>query len=399
MNAYPKTLSLMTALIMLASLQAIAQPQADSVLFRAWDFTAQQWNNSSLNLHSYDANCYLQTTQIKLWDVNTQQWNLLAQTTHSYNSMQQLYQQYSQNWTGSSFVNILRITYYYTSTGKIDFNIFEFWNSTLNQWENNMRNSFTYDANDFLISSLTETWNNNAQAWENASRRTFTNNSSGQPVSLLYEQWQATGNQWENHLLVTNTYDTQGLLTESLTRLWNSSSLQWENSSVNYLTYDASGYMINFLQQTWDALSNSWINSLKSDYQNNPNGSIAYYLNQTWNQTSSIWENNSDGTYHYACTLLSSMPETSSASSSHDLMLYPVPARDVITLSFENFKREAAIKQIEITDMQGRSVDKTDFNTSGYLMHYNISHLSSGSYLLRITDSGHKTHLVKFLKQ
>ena len=78
---------------------------------------------------------------------------------------------------------------------------------------------------------------------------------------------------------------------------------------------------------------------------------------------------------------------------------YPNPATNLISLELENFTEGAA--QIEIMDVSGRQVLKQTLNlTEGFnTINLDISHLSRGVFIVKITDSKNQRAMVKMVKE
>jgi len=98
-----------------------------------------------------------------------------------------------------------------------------------------------------------------------------------------------------------------------------------------------------------------------------------------------------EGTFNSWCVILQYEPGLTTGagqtgSPNRDLRVYPVPAKDRLTLDFYIEKESGA--RIDIKDMSGKTVKTLadrNFNHGHYQIHTSVSDLTSGQYILVIT--------------
>ncbi len=74
---------------------------------------------------------------------------------------------------------------------------------------------------------------------------------------------------------------------------------------------------------------------------------------------------------------------------SSEIRIYPNPATDLITIKWDNINTDSKIKfikDIKIIDKQGRILKAAKFGKSETSVNLNVSNLSSGSYILVVSD-------------
>jgi hypothetical protein len=215
------------------------------------------------------------------------------------------------------------------------------------------------------------------------------------PVNILYENWQSSGSVWVNNQNVINQYNAQNQLVESLLQGWNAGSSAWEDLTKNTSTYDTAGNLILVLQEAWSQALQLWEPDLKSVYQYNQDGSINYSLIQTWDNVLGLWDNNSDVFYHYSCSLPLSV--VSPEGQQQDIKLYPNPSRDKISIDFSG--KGYAAQHISLVDISGREAERFFYDSKESKAEINISHLTSGMYLLKMLDQNQQPKIIKVIKQ
>ena len=81
----------------------------------------------------------------------------------------------------------------------------------------------------------------------------------------------------------------------------------------------------------------------------------------------------------------------------NNLTIFPNPAKDQITVSWENNAGETT-QTLEIRDLEGRLVSTTTLNSNQTTMDLNVEDLNTGIYVITISSANHAASQ-KFIKQ
>jgi hypothetical protein len=138
------------------------------------------------------------------------------------------------------------------------------------------------------------------------------------------------------------------------------------------------------------------VSTTSSDYQltaNDLTSSIAA-------SNGSLLDSTNDLVTVYICTSVAanSKPVVSMASAQSDkALIYPNPVNDILNISF-NQKQFASNVQLNIIDMNGRTVITNKATNNNGVHSINVSTLKPGLYILKISDGTNEEKL-KFVKQ
>lgn len=311
----------------------------------------------------------------------------------------------------NTYVETFRTTLTYNAQGKVETSIYQNWDDVNNVWENTYKNMFTYNGNGNEETDIEQTWN--GTAWENSTKTTTTYNGdntiasetfqnwddlngtwdnderyqyvyvNGKLESMVQQVWPTIGSAWENDYRNTYTYDASGnRLTDEYQR-WNGSA--WDNVSRMTYTYDGNNNMLTEIDEDWDNGSNAYVKDDRTTYTYNSNNYPVTATMDTWN-AGGFWEyTNGDTklTYYYE-TYTTAAAEL--AKNSGLIQLYPVPARDEISLNISWLTPQSFT--VNIYDAQGKLVSRQhEASTKQYRKKISTAELAPGNYFMNIISN------------
>ncbi len=214
-----------------------------------------------------------------------------------------------QDWSGSDWVNALRMTETFDTYGQSEFKI-EAWNGTAwvgifwstttydpvqrkevtitqtydpssSSWVNNYRDTWWYDASGNNTNYLSEAWD--GSAWANDFQGTATYDGSGNRLTETYQMWNGSG--WDNLERYLYTYDAHNNELTATYQYWNGSD--WENEEYDVWAYDANNNVVQWTGQYWDG--SAWVNEAREMYAYDIHGNKTYETWQEWD--GSAWVN------------------------------------------------------------------------------------------------------------
>ncbi|MDR1679360.1 MAG: DUF3836 domain-containing protein [Prevotellaceae bacterium] len=97
----------------------------------------------------------------------------------------------AQNWQDSSKNETT-----YDANGKLTMKVDYKWDNAKQSWENNSKSEMTYDANGNEIMAVKYAWDSTTQNWENNSKRETTYDADGKLTTENYI-WDSTTQNWQ----------------------------------------------------------------------------------------------------------------------------------------------------------------------------------------------------------
>jgi hypothetical protein len=133
--------------------------------------------------------------------------------------------------------------------------------------ENNRRWAYVYDDNSNPTSRLVQEWD--GTQWENLSRLTTNYNAEGQPAQQLQERW-IDGN-WTNSFRRGWIYnDNTGLVNIVLEQSYNTDIQEWENRNRALYQNNGVASWNSITHQSWDVDQMAWVNKEREEVQFGP---------------------------------------------------------------------------------------------------------------------------------
>jgi hypothetical protein len=211
----------------------------------------------------------------KYWNPVTRKYDYGYRYTFQYdlsgNQTENLYQE--MDTATSLWVNYSKDSSRYGSSGIIE-DILIYWDTATSSWDNYQKTEYTYDASDFLTETRWYSW---YLAWNLSGRSVYTNNGAGKPTGRLDESW--NGASWDTTFMIQYTYDAgdTNILT-MLERSYNTGTHTWTNRSNFINTYFPNGTVNTTLSQIWNTISNEWMSWGHHEYDAFGNSIDQYYL-------------------------------------------------------------------------------------------------------------------------
>ncbi|OGU27607.1 MAG: hypothetical protein A2057_16050 [Ignavibacteria bacterium GWA2_35_9] len=324
-------------------------------------------------------------------------------------------------WYNGEWINFGKHTSTYNSDGNLESVLWEWFNSSSEEWFKDVKDIYNYDSlgnrvfslhqnfngqefvnaykyeNDFkgtnLISSVQQHWIDDE--WVNSSKTINTYTSGNLKESALYQEW--INNQWTNSQISNYEYDGNYNTIAILTKIWQEN--QWIDYALGLFEY---GDNNNLIIENWQMIvNNNRENWFRIFYEYDDNNNLIYLYGEEWKNGKWAPENellkvtNPDGIlYGYLAKeifLYYSKPtsigsEKNISDGFNLLQNYPNPFNPSTTIKYEI--TNPSFVTLKVFDILGREV-KTLTNEQKpagiYETTFDASNLSSGVYIYRIT--------------
>jgi hypothetical protein len=236
-----------------------------------FDWTDNEWQNSTKHLNSYDEYGNLTASVTTEWSGSD--WVNATRSERAYDESWNLSEIVFQTWTGLEWENTSRSQYSYDGSGNQTELKSQNW--TGGSWENTRRYLREYDAEGRQTSSTTQSWD--GSNWENERRSLTEFDPSADQTDSRTQIWD--GNEWETmiHFRSFQTYDEAGNLVESTSQ--DSTEAGWTNSSRTVYTYDPLGRLKDYMWHYWDGAE--WVPSQGESFAYDALGHVTVH---TWFQ-------------------------------------------------------------------------------------------------------------------
>ncbi|MBN9483908.1 MAG: T9SS type A sorting domain-containing protein [Bacteroidetes bacterium] len=187
------------------------------------------------------------------------------------------------------------------------------------------------------------------------------------------------------------SYDAAWNLASQITQKWNNLTTDWDNYDQRYFEYDANHVLTSEMYAAWH---NKWDTSELYSFYYNWFGLTDSIVSKSWYNGS--WQQlgndslaiQSDQTFKfyyepYFPTTVSSVKEKNNSS----LMLYPVPASDILIIRTDNTPSKPF--RVAIFDMQGRIVRQWEEQPQAttYTRTIPVPDLSPGNYVIKLSGT------------
>lgn len=295
---------------------------------------------------------------------------------------------------------------YITGTTKIKESMFQLWvggtwshdvpsvltyngNNVVDVSSNSYRASYVYDSKNNIISVVDKVAAHGTGALNYNERKTYTYDNNNEVESYVLEKWNNISNSWYYTERFEYLY-TSGNVMQCTKYIWNNNS--WESSSKQLYTYNSNDDKTTETIQIWDAVSSSFINNKKIICNYNSIGLLESITTQKWDAGANAWkyaEGNTQTRYYYEYYYTTSVGNVATAEP---LSLYPVPAKDQITISLGTHGYEQTT--LSVLNMNGAVVKQ--WNTENSTTTADISALPNGTYVLYARNEMGETRTSKF---
>lgn len=283
----------------------------------------------------------------------------------------------------------------------------EDWNTSSLVWENSYKYNTTY-ANNILTEQLGYEWQNNA--WVSTSKLTnivWHNYTNGEVQS--YTEQHLVNNNWTNFANYSFTYTGNNYVSITDTII----SGNWVNSSKVTYTEDVNGGYV-YLNEIYQ--NSTWVNESQYSRYYDVNGNYTGSKDEVWGGTNwttnyqdnniltysgniiterikQYWDNTNQLPVNYSKEVYSNFTQLEDAtgivtniSSNNELLVYPNPSNDFITIENKNGK---LISPYVIINCLGQQILTGKLTNEKTMI--DISALQEGFYLLQVGEEEKQT--------
>lgn len=290
--------------------------------------------------------------------------------------------------------------------------------------------TITYDANNHSLVNLGQTYNSSSCGWVNSWVDSSFRNASG--LVTLRRSYNFSAGNWNPSSQNYFVYDAAGNLIKFYTFSYNFSTQQWDTAglykNITFYYYDKfeldNSIPTGWTYMQYDTSTNTYTNVSKWETSYDSYGNFIKSISYTWNgssfDTSNAFIRNiyyhpltTTGQIDSIITLLKSgasnpfvpmdkyiypsgmnVTGIKDYSNSHiETYIYPNPATDVLYI-----KSEDKIKNIIITDIQGRSVISMKGNDE-LMLAIPVNNIEAGVYFIKLQLSNGSESYTKIIKQ
>ena len=318
------------------------------------------------------------------WNTTTNAWENYSQKLNEY-AGNNLTKQTVQMWYNNAWANAQVAEYTWNSNNqKVDY-YFTSWNHMTGALYNKNKSVYSYNGSGHFIQVLVQNYDNNSATYVDKSREVHTVDASGNILRTLSQTW--NNGTWEDNSDLRYTYDSKGQNIRDTFEQWDAVNSVWKPSLTYEYTYDDSGNNLDYMLQLWNTDSARYIPNQRISQDWNSYNQLTRYHTYRWNMATQVWEQVSgdyDNKYYYE--LYTPTPgAVRMQQMAADIKLYPIPARDVITLKIsEEMHNDFTVR---ITDMHGSVVTMWQENAAKtYTKQIPLHGLPNGNYLISVND-------------
>ncbi len=340
------------------------------IIWLIWDNESSQWLNWGKFLISYDGEGNLIQEIISDWDPDGNQWLEGAQLDMSYDVEGN---QLSETWTvwdedSAKLVPAYKEEYLYED-GKLT-SINEYgWEEGV--WVLFFRTTYTYDSSGNLNEELTQAWDSDGEVWIDFGKTLYTYNENDKLI--LEEVWEFS---WTQFIVArtwqyTYVWDSDGNMTESVDMSWDEGSTKgtnsWQNSVKSEWTFNKDFTISDIYAAYW-----FFQDITEQIFVHMPVSETGYvYVDGDW-----VMDFRQSAYYSDfgASTGIEDREETS-------LKIFPVPASETLTINWDDSYSNL---RFELYDLTGKRVILRAIDNNETI---GVNHLSEGIYLYKLSNN------------
>ena len=372
----------------------------DSIQTFDWD-NALEWQLTVRDHYSYanGGNDFTNYNRLEK-DSNTMQWENSFQQIRTFNSENNLDTEIFQFWDGTQWMNNSKSTYNYDTSQNND--VITHYNYIGNDWSLQGRQLMAYNQNNLIVETISQEWNSNASDFDNISRSTNTYDTNLISESI-FQIWSTNTSIFENISKSVNTYEGNQIKQQD-SYTWNNGNWNTTPNSCTIYTYIGPlvktlriqvnyggglenqsltiyDYLndnpIEITQQMWEDTGDGtfdWVNSNQQLFTYDINNQISTQISSVWGP-SSTWDFNQKSIYYISETL--AIP-----SENLDIgKVYPNPFSDELNILLKFPIENDGL--LEIFDVKGKRMSKTELRQGVKSVKLNNSYLSHGLYFIK----------------
>ena len=322
----------------------------------------------------------------ELWNTTTSAWDNYTQKLNEYTN-NNLTKQTAQRWHNSAWANDQVAEYTYNSNNQqVDY-YFTSWNYMTGALYNKNKTVYTYNSSGHFIQLVTQNFDDPTQQYVDKYRELHTVDAAGNIVNTFAQNYNTATAAWDDLSNLRYTYDSKGQNVRDTFEQWDAVNSVWKPSLTYEYTYDDSGNNLDYILQLWNTDSARYIKDQRISQDWNSYNQLTRYHTYRWNKTTQVWEQVSgDRNNKYYYELYTPTPgAVREQQMAAGMKLYPIPARDVITLKIsEEMHNDFTVR---ITDMQGSVVATWQENAAkNYTKQIPLHGLPNGNYLISVND-------------
>ena len=329
---------------------------------REWVSTSGTWEPYDRETHEYEDGNLVVFTDFNLSEQGAG-WYSSWEREYAYEDGRLIGYVESQNDNeGESFYPVWLVEYLYDDQDRVSGTREYIYYFT---WEETRRSEYVYDEDGNLLTYIVY------------------DDSESAPSGWIYNWKEEFEYNQDGHLILFEEYD------------WDESEETWLNADREEYNPSASGNMDSYIDFNWDESGEMWVRSWKRENSYDENygydqlvlpwfyrDNIPNFFNHmiieynTFDYVDDAWEKNYKGNYHFSGTGTTGIQGIKSSR----LTYYPNPAGSTITFQLDD---PSSTFKLEVFALSGRNV------YSGLIENrqpVNISQLSEGFYLFRISD-------------
>ncbi|MBS1773205.1 MAG: T9SS type A sorting domain-containing protein [Bacteroidetes bacterium] len=291
------------------------------------------------------------------------------------------------------------------------------WNSAQKKWDSSSRIVRTFNSSNKVAMMIGYTYN--LGTWVQDNKADYTYDGAGNMITVVYYNW--SGGSWSPDSRQTNSYTTSNKISTNLSEyyngssweadtrdsfgytgsadfytydeswVWNSDSVRWDKDALETKTLGSNNLPDVVTYYSIDSVTNNWAPDFQNEWHyntyNNPisaDGSI-FFMGTPFNITTF-------NCYYEAYFDLG----VKDAQVSNNMVLYPNPASDVVTLSLE--KNTGNKFSVVFINAVGQTVIKQDVASGS--ANIQISQLPQGLYKVMVKNENNSiVGVTSFIKQ
>jgi hypothetical protein len=313
----------------------------------SWDASSGTWAYPTVHHYAYNAAGDITLDSLQVSNMSSGAMINNARIIYAYDGLGRLSTILQQSWssTGATWDNVQKDSISYTAAGKVAAWASWYFNAGSSSWIKDYRDVSYYNPLDFEIAAVHEFGKNgNWTSWDSAVHNVL--NTAGFP---LFDSIYNTYPILRLNERVTNTYTPTNQVSTVLRELYNGGFL---NAERRFSFYDANDQPIRHYNQAWDG--SAW----------------------TFDGTTS------EQRYYYEPYNTTGIQGTGRPAESVDAYVYPVPARNSITLAMSLSSQQDV--KAAIYDAAGRLQLswKESVRAGLYTKDLSVAALPAGTYYL-----------------
>lgn len=366
-------------------------------------FTASDWTPNDSITYSYDAENRTLEVYTRNWDGNT--WVDDRQTlfTHQANGS---FTSTTSWWNNESWVPLSKRIETLDGNGNVIEIANQFWQ--YGSWWNNNRTTYTYSPEGLRTTS--SHFSGNGGLWVPESQTLYTYDTTGKLEEELYQQYNSLTDEYEPTSQKNYTYNAAGLVSLTIEQnLNNGTATNYRRNFYDYNLdgnpilrivdfwvndawlpeirvvdeFDFEGLQVASYLYLWDELQSIWNYFYQYTFENDENGNRIWQTRRDFNEAMGQWEYKIRTRYYYEQFTVSTQ-ETNATKVA--LQVFPNPNQGQFQVTFQ--LNEATEGTLTLLDALGRVHDqrKLVITAGKHTEPLTYQALSAGLYLLHWTD-------------